>query len=159
MASRRLKSGAEAMELLCGMSKLDMRRQDRRRRCTMEPSRDNWRSRRPLEGVLLTPVELWRVNCERREGAPAAPEDAELSEPGDLGAAGSSLASAAPPPAGFVVAMLLGDLSTGEDMVDLVLYLARLYHSLCGDGSSDCLFAVVSDRSAGVGHRDQPTTG
>ena len=145
------------MELLCGMSKLDMRRQDRRRRCTMEPSRDSWRSSRPLEGVLVTPVEPWRVNCERREAAPPAPEDAELSEPGDLGAAGSSLGSALPA-AGFVVAMLLGDLSTGEDMVDLVLYLARLYDSLCGDGSSDCSFAVVSDRSACVGHRDQPTT-
>ena len=117
--------------MVCGMSKLDMRRQEGRRRCTMEPSRDSWRSRRPLEGGLLTPVEPWRENCERREGAPPAPEDAELSEPGDLGATGSPLGSA-PPPAGFVVAMLLGDLSSGEDMVNLAVYLARLYDSLWG---------------------------
>ena len=39
-------SGAEAMELVWGRSKLDIRRyDDRRRRAVTDPSRDNWRSR------------------------------------------------------------------------------------------------------------------
>ena len=107
MASRRLKSGAEGRELEWGKSKLDIRRYDARLFCAAIPSRDCWRSKRPLEDGEVTP-EPCRLNLNRFS---AAPEDAELSEPGDLGEAGSFVSAAC-------LARLLADVSSGEDMLD-----------------------------------------